>query len=197
MKILLLTIIAFTLYSKAEAKVPRSILPKKIEIELAELSTRFDSILEKECSSNCYSKGCTYGDHKVVKEQDSRLPGLNFSDKSSTSLDYQYYLTKAVCSYAYEDSLSKDQVKQLNQRLKTKLSDGSLSVTVKSKALSEALESEESLIPEETSSKVTEAVISVLPYVIVLLTALLTTILFIWALRRVGKESLAEKMKMF
>lgn len=195
MNLLLLSILLFCINSSAEAKVPRSILPKSIELELQDLSKEFSKVLKKECSSNCYSNSCSYGNHKVVKEQDSRLPGLNFSDKPSTKLDYQYYLTSAVCNYAYEGDISDTEIKKLNQRLQAKLSNASLKVSIKSKKLSEAITKEETLLPEEMTAKILNSAISVLPYILVLLALLFSTILFIWALRRVGKESFAEKLK--
>ena len=120
---------------------------------------------------------------------------MNFSDKSSASLDYQYYLTKATCSYAYEADISETEISKLNQRLKAKLSNGTLSVAVRSKKLSDAIEKNIPLVPEEITTKILNSVVSVLPYILVLLTLLITAIGIIWALRRVGKESFSEKLK--
>ena len=195
MKLLFITLLLLGWNQNLVAKVPRSVLPKSIEKDISRLQTKFNKVLKKECRSECFPKSCVYGDHKVVREKDSSLPGLNFDNKSTKSLDYQYYLTKAECSYAYEGDISADEVKSLNQRLQTKLSDSQLRVSIKSKELSNALESESEVIPDELNEKLSDAIISVLPYILVLLSLLLSAICFIWAIRRVGKESFSEKLK--
>ena len=140
MKLILTTLLLINWTSTLVAKVPRAVIPKSIKDDLRELDKKFSTTLQKECENKCYSKGCTYGNHKVVREKDSSLPGLNFDNRLTRSLDYQYYLTKAECSYAFETIVSDAEIAQLNQRLKTKLSNANLKLSIKSKKLFEAIE---------------------------------------------------------
>ncbi|HEX5751629.1 MAG TPA: hypothetical protein VFZ09_35735 [Archangium sp.] len=171
----------------------------------------------------CFSKGCVYRDHVTVDmPRTSSLPGLGQTEGPG-SVPPQEYLTQAQCEFTHEKSVSTQDVQALVRRLEQRLSKGWLKVKVgrqilqpispglrESPPLPEppkppAPEVEEKPVaPVEPPAPVTwqadvalrELWVSLLPHfswMIALIMLTMAALTIIWALRRLGRETLEEK----
>ena len=171
----------------------------------------------------CFSKGCVYRDHVTVDmPRTSSLPGLGQTEGPG-SVPPQEYLTQAQCEFTHEKSVSTQDVQALVRRLEQRLSKGWLKVKVGrqilqpiSPGLRESPQTpeppkplapvaeEKPVTPVEPPAPVTwqadvalrELWVSLLPHfswmiAVIMLTMAALTI--IWALRRLGSETLEEK----
>jgi len=201
----------------AAAPLPDKHVPPTVLMELRALENQFDLALVHDCApERCVSKGCVYRDHVVVDlPRSSSLPGLGQSEGVG-SVPPQEYLTQAHCDFAHEKSVAPRDVQALAKRLEQRLSKGWLQVTVGRQILepiSPAL-SESPLPPTPPAAKPVEPAppppvpqwewnvaarelwLSLLPHfswMIAVLLGTLATLSVIWALRRLGRESLEEK----
>ncbi|MET0405314.1 MAG: hypothetical protein ABW123_23060 [Cystobacter sp.] len=171
----------------------------------------------------CFSKGCVYRDHATVDmPRTSSLPGLGQAEGPG-SVPRQEYLTQVQCEFTHEKSVSTQDVQALVRRLEQRLSKGWLKVKVGRQILQpispglrespppteapkpqpppppvveeKPLEPQE---PPEWDARVAlrELWVHLLPHfawMIALVMVTLSALTFIWALRRLGRETLEEK----
>lgn len=219
---LLLALPASVLAQESTAPVPQKHIPPPVLLELRALEHQFDSALVRDCApERCVSKGCTYRDHVVVDmPRTSSLPGIGQTEGPG-SVPAQEYLTEASCDFAHEKAVSTRDVQALVRRLEQRLSKGWLKVTVGhqvlepiSPALSEPPAPKPEPVPEpkveapppppapappaqwEAGVALRELWVSLLPHfswMIALVLSTVAALIIIWALRRLGKESLEEK----
>ncbi|MBN1205366.1 MAG: hypothetical protein JXB05_10625 [Myxococcaceae bacterium] len=216
---LMLVLPSSALAQESTAPVPQKHIPSPVLLQLRALEHQFDSALVRDCApERCVSKGCVYRDHVVVDmPRASSLPGIGQSEGPG-SVPAQEYLTEASCDFAHEKSVSNRDVQALVRRLEQRLSKGWLKVTVGhqvlapiSPTLSEPPPPKPEPIPEpraepppppappapwDSDIALRELWVSLLPHfawMIALLLGTLAALLIIWALRRLGKESLEEK----
>ena len=201
------------------AAIPEKHIPSPVVAELRNLESHFDEALLHDCAiERCVSKGCVYRDHAVVDlPRSSSLPGLG-QDQGPGSVAAQEYLTEARCDFAHEKSVSARDAQALVRRLEQRLSRGWLKVTVGRQILepiSASLSESPPPKPEpvakpkadppaappapvkwETEVAKRELWLSLLPHfswMIAVFLATLAALVIIWALRRLGRESLQEK----
>jgi hypothetical protein len=201
----------------AQSSVPKREIPPTVLGELSEIQNQFEHALAADCSAQrCFSKGCVYVDHAVADRPRARsLPGFSM-DPGPGSVETQAFLTRARCGFTYEPSVTADDAQALSRRLQSKVSMGWTSVSVSAKELQplpaymgfapgeEPVEEEEPELviepeePEWTAGiAVRELWVSLLPHawwMIGLVMATVAGTLLIWAWRRVGRESLEERM---
>jgi hypothetical protein len=218
---LLIALPLSALAQESTVSVPQKHIPAPVLLELRALERQFDLGLVRDCApERCVSKGCVYRDHAVVDmPRTSSLPGIGQSEGPG-SVPAQEYLTEAACDFAYEKAVSTRDVQALVRRLEQRLSKGWLKVTVGSQvlapispALSESPTPKPEPVPEpkveppppaspappaqwESSVALRELWVSLLPHfawMIALVLSTLAALIIIWALRRLGKESLEEK----
>jgi len=210
------------LAQESTVPVPQKHIPSPVLLALRALERQFDLALVRDCASErCVSKGCVYRDHVVVDmPRASSLPGIGQSEGPG-SVPAQEYLTEASCDFAHEKSVASRDVQALARRLEQRLSKGWLKVTVGaqvlapiSPALSEPPAPKPEPVPEprvepppppatpvppaqwDSNVALRELWVSLLPHfswMIALVLGTLAALLIIWALRRLGKESLEEK----
>jgi len=218
---LLLAVSSSALAQESPVQVPQKHIPAPVLLELRALSHQFDSALVRDCApERCVSKGCVYRDHVVVDmPRTSSLPGIGQSEGPG-SVPAQEYLTEASCDFAHEKSVASRDVQGLVRRLEQRLSKGWLKVTVGSQvlapispALSEPPAPKPEPVPEprvepvpppqpappaqwDSAVAVRELWVSLLPHfawMIAVVFGTVAALIIIWALRRLGKESLEEK----
>lgn len=216
---LLLALPFSALAQESTVPVPQKHIPAPVLLELRALERQFDLALVRDCApERCVSKGCAYRDHVVVDmPRTSSLPGIGQSEGPG-SVPAQEYLTEASCDFAHEKSVATRDVQALARRLEQRLSKGWLKVTVGaqvlapiSPALSEPPAPKPEPVPEpkveappppappaqwESGVALRELWVSLLPHFAWMIALVLTTfsaLIIIWALRRLGKESLEEK----
>lgn len=202
---------------------PTNQIPPAILAALKNLENQFDLALAQDCApERCFSKGCVYGDHAIVdKPRTASLPGLGEA-QGPGSVAAQEYLTQARCEFTHEKAVPARDVKALVNRLQQKLSKGWLVVTVGTLALDPVSPKlRESVAPKEPEPEpaappapppeppaplvnpewdpkvaVRELWLSLLPHfswMIALVLVTLAALTIIWALRRLGRESIEEK----
>ncbi|WP_224367853.1 hypothetical protein [Hyalangium versicolor] len=220
---LLLALPVSALAQESTVPVPQKHIPATVLLELRALERQFDSALIRDCApERCVSKGCVYRDHAVVDmPRSSSLPGIGQSEGPG-SVPVQEYLTEASCDFAHEKSVSARDVQGLVRRLEQRLSKGWLKVTVGrqvlepiSPTLSEPPAPKPEPVPPpkveppppaavaptppaqwESGVALRELWVSLLPHFAWMIAVVLGTVaalIIIWALRRLGKESLEEK----
>ena len=207
----------------AHAQVPDRQIPPSVLAEVRMLDNQFDLSLSADCDeSRCFSKGCTYVAHATAdRPASTSLPGLGL-DPGPGSVPAQEYLTRARCTFAYEESVESDDAKKLARRLRNKLSTGWVVVDVTTQRLQPlpqylqeppapempeeaeeaALAEEEPPVapPVETWSfgvAARELWVALLPHFFWMIGVTLLTMAgaaLIWAWRRVGRESLEDRM---
>lgn len=194
------------------APIPHKHIPSSVLLEIHSLEQHFKSNLLRDCpSEHCMAKGCNYSEHMMVDAgPSSALPGIG-SDKGPGSAAGQAYLTAAQCEFAYERTLlTAKEAQALARRLGQGLSKGWLHVSVLAQPLlpaPAALQTEPEPTPVavsvDTDNPVEQPTIgwqlwSLLsphtPWLVAWLLALVSCLLLIWALRRLGKPSVAEQM---
>ncbi len=208
--------------AQSRTPVPENHIPSTVLMELRTLESTFDLALAQDCASEkCFSKGCVYRDHVVVDmPRQSSLPGLP-DLQGPGSVPAQEYLTSARCEFTHEPSVPAKDVQALVRRLEQRLSKGWLRVQVARQLLlpiSEELrqaptpavppapEVTEEVAPvpppapvEETFTAgmaLRELWVTLLPHfawMIALVLVTLGALTVIWALRRLGKETVEEK----
>jgi hypothetical protein len=200
--------------------VPQKHIPPTVLMELRLLENQFDLALARDCApERCVSKGCVYTDHTVVDlPRNTSLPGLGQAEGLG-AVPPQEYLTQARCDFAHEKSVSSRDVQALVRRLEQRLSKGWLQVSIGrqilepiSPSLSESPEPKAPPAPPveppapvvppgpppewEAGVALRELWVSLLPHfswMIAVVLATVATLLVIWGLRRLGKESIEEK----
>jgi hypothetical protein len=202
--------------------IPQKHIPPPVLMELRALEGQFDLALSRDCApERCVSKGCAYRDHVVVDmPRATSLPGINQAEGPG-SVPVQEYLTQARCEFAHEKSVAARDVQALVRRLEQRLSKGWLQVTVGRQILdpiSPALSQSPPPRPEpvapppavappeqqpqpppprwEGDVALRELWLSLLPHfswMIAVVLATLATLLIIWGLRRLGRESIEER----
>jgi hypothetical protein len=200
----------------AGTPVPQKHIPPPVLLELRALESQFDLALARDCApERCVSKGCAYRDHVVVDmPRASSLPGIAQAEGPG-SVPAQEYLTQARCDFAHEKSVSARDVQALVRRLEQRLSKGWLQVSVGrlildpiSPSLSESPPPKPEPAPPQPKVEapqpagwdravaLRELWLNLLPHfswMVALVLATLAALLVIWALRRLGRESLEEK----
>ncbi len=207
----------------APTPVPQSHVPAPVLLELRTLESQFDLALAQDCApERCFSKGCVYREHVTVDmPRTSSLPGLGQTEGPG-SVPPQEYLTEAQCEFTHEKSVPTRDVQALVRRLEQRLSKGWLKVKVGrqilqaiSPSLRESPPAPEPPAPPqpepvveakpvepaapttwEADIALRELWVSLLPHfswmiAVVLVTMAAMTI--IWALRRLGRETIEEK----
>jgi len=198
--------------------VPQSHIPPPVVLEMRALERQFDQALAQDCApERCFSKGCVYRDHAAVDmPRAGSLPGLGTSEGPG-SVAPQEYLTQARCEFTHEKSVEPRDVQVLARRLEQRLSKGWLKVSVGRQTLEplpqslrDAPAAEPAQAPPPASPAAAPAPppawgpavagrelwLSLLPHfswMIALVLATLAALSLIWALRRLGRESLEEK----
>ena len=174
--------------------------------------------------TRCFSKGCVYVDHTVAdRPRRSSLPGLG-NEPGPTPSDAQAYLTRARCSFTVETNVSARDAEAIGQRLTDKLTSGWLLVDVTHQRLRpvprylqdpvpepepEEDETEDTDVPVEVEPEpepepeltlasatrdLWETLLPHLYWMIALFLVTVATVLIIWAIRRVGRTTLEERM---
>lgn len=202
--------------ARAQSRVPDRQVPPSVFAELASLEARFDVALAADCDAErCFSRGCTYVDHAVADRPRARsLPGLA-ADPGPGAGPVQEYLTRATCSFAYEESIEAKDVQALSRRLQAKLSKGWTVVTVDQERLSplppyvgqtpveEPPPVEEPVVeppPVERPPPITwvrELWTTLLPHLFWMIGVGLVTLaaaVLIWAWRRLGADTIEDRM---
>ncbi len=195
--------VAFIAAPCLAAPPPKEIIPPSVGMEAGELSRKFEKALYEQCRpGQCYAKGCTPISHEIVtKRGDVSLPGI-YNGRGEDSLDTpQAYLTQAQCAYSFENTLDTKMIQDLDRRLTTILSAGFLAVKVSSQALPPSHEElKEPAKPTERSKaeimqdELWHQFLPALPWLAGLLLAVLATMSLVWAFRRLGKESIEDKL---
>ena len=203
--------LALSAYAAPKRQIPPAVLN---EVRL--LENRFDIALAEDCASErCYSKGCVYVDHAVTDQPRSMsLPGLG-QDPGPGSVEPQEFLTQAQCSFAYEDSIDSADVRALSRRLSKKMTKGWTTVSVSTQKLEplpeymrsapkpeqpaqpDPVELPEPEPPPPPATFARELWNALLPHLFWMLGILLATgaaATLIWAWRRLGQQTLEEKM---
>jgi len=179
---------------------PKEKIPAEMLLQLNALDLNFANLVSKECGPDqCIHRGCVYLKHEVVTlKSGSSLPGLSMGqDNAMEDSSPQYFLSQARCEYAYEPSLESDAVKKLDERFTAKLSKGILRVSIKSFALPERPKS-----TMLTDAKVVEEGIvakflnEYLAHLIFIALALILFLVIVWSLRRLGKDSMEDELRM-
>ncbi len=214
-----MTLLLVALATPAQARPPRRAVPAAVLTELGRLEDRFADALALDCAPDrCFSKGCVYVDHAVVDQpRKSSLPGL-FPDEGPGAVEAQAWLTKAQCSFAHEPAAQAADVEVLRQRLQGRVATGWTSVAVSAVALAplppyfhegptgpeddaaDPAEDESAPPAPLTAASAGEALWStLLPHsfwMVGLGLATLAVALLLWAWRRLGVETIDEKMLM-
>jgi hypothetical protein len=206
--------------SPGPSPIPEGQIPPAVLAQLKGLENQFDLALAQDCApERCFSKGCVYGAHVVAdKPRSGSLPGLG-DERGPGSVASQEYLTQATCEFAHEKSIPVKDVQALIKRLQQKLSKGWMVVTVENKLLepiSAGLRDSPPPPPEpvvapppakaetppapsptwELGVAMRELWVSLLPHfswMIAVVLGTLATLIIIWGLRRLGRESLEDK----
>ena len=215
--LLLLSLSPWAALAQAVTPVPQSHIPAPVLMELRSLEAQFDAALARDCApERCFSKGCVYRDHATVDmPRNGSLPGLGATEGPG-SVPPQDYLTSARCEFTHEKAVPQKDVQALVKRLEQRLSKGWLQVTVDHEVLepiSPSLRESPPAPPEpqpppapevkpaapaawDGKVAVRELWVSLLPHfswMIAVFLATLAALVIIWALRRLGRESLQEK----
>jgi hypothetical protein len=213
-----IVLLAAPVASAQQPRAPRSQVPPTVLSEVAQLQSRFELALSLDCDAGwCFSKGCSYVDHSVAdRPRATSLPGLG-GDPGPGSVEPQAWLTQARCGFTYESEMASDDVQALVRRLGSRLSQGWLVVSIEAQALAplpdhlkeppapdaavEASDEAElaaaAAPPTLTMSVATrELWTSLLPHFWWMVGVGLVTLagtMWIWAFRRVGRESVEER----
>lgn len=191
---------------------PENQIPPHVLAEVALLENAFELALASDCNTKmCFPKGCAYVDHTVTDRPRRRsMPGLA-DEWGPGSVEAQEYLTRARCSFAHEESLAAEDVAALSRRLEARLSKGWVVVGVDGQKLAplpayvaeppkpakpEAPEEEE-VEPAPPPSWGAELWAALLPHtwwMVLLAMGTFAVMVLIWAFRRVGQESLEDRM---
>ena len=208
----------------AAQTVPQNHIPSPVLLEVRALERQFDAVLSADCAPElCAAKGCSYLDHVSVDlPRNGSLPGLS-TDQGPGSVPPQEYLTEARCQLTHEKSVSAKDVVALTRRLEQRLSKAWLKVTVNAELL-EPIPAALRRSPEDTPPPpppvpekeppeqdkpdvpappwdpqlaLRELWLTLLPHfawmiAVVMLT--IATLMLIWAGRRLGSETIEEKM---
>lgn len=205
------------------APVPHNHVPPTVLMELRAVERQFDLALAQDCApERCFSKGCVYGNHVTVDlPRSGSLPGLGHSEGPG-SVPPQEYLTEARCEFTHEKAVSSRDVQALVRRLEQRLSKGWLKVTVGRQILEPVSQSlRESPAPVEqrpasppppptappppeqkpsptweSGVALRELWVALLPHfswMIALVLGTLASLVIIWGLRRLGRESIEER----
>lgn len=195
----------------AQSKVPDRQIPPSVLTELEIIENRFNLALAADCDPTvCFATGCNYVDHDVAdRPRSSSLPGLG-EDAGPGNGGAQEFLTRARCGFAHEASIPAEDAQALAQRLQAKVSTGWTSVSVSSKLLDPlppslqepvAPEEPEPVTPPEPEWSVALAArelwTTLLPHLAWMIALGLVTVAgtsLIWAWRRVGRDSLEDRM---
>lgn len=215
---LLLALAALPSGALAQAPLPQKHIPASVLMELRMLESQFDVALGHDCApERCVSKGCVYGDHMVLDTpRSSSLPGIAQSEGPG-SVPPQEFLTQARCDFAHEKSVAPRDALALVKRLEQRLSRGWLRVTVghqilepisadlgvspKSAETEPAPKAEPAVAPQppaawERGVAARELWLKLLPHFFWMIGLVLATVaglVFVWALRRLGRETVEEK----
>ena len=218
-----LGLLASSAHAQATAQmVPQNHVPPSVVMEVRALDREFGAALSSDCApERCVSKGCAYADHVTIDlPRTASLPGLGNTEAGPGSVPPQEYLTEAVCQLAYEKSVADRDVRALKHRLEQRLSKAWLKVTVVPELLepvpaalresptppppplpppAPALDDKAPPPPPvwDASAAVHELWNTLLPHfawMIALMMVTISALLFIWALRRLGRESVEEKL---
>ena len=175
-------------------------------------------------SDRCFSKGCVYVDHTVAdRRRSSSLPGLG-GDDSPDPEAAQAYLTRARCAFTVEPSVTARDGESIAQRLRDKLTNGWLVVDVVQQRLRplprylqepipdvepEPEETDDTDVPHSVEpepepeppltfgrmfEQLWATLLPHLAWMIALLLGTLAVVSVIWAWRRVGQQTLEERM---
>ena len=213
--LLLLTSLAMA-QGAPERQVPPSVLA-----EVHALENKFEIALVDDCNTErCFPKGCVYVDHAVTdRPRRTSLPGLGEGSPGPGSVEAQQFLTRARCSFAYEESVDSEDVANLSRRLESKLSKGWMIVGVDAQKLQPlpdylqekpAPDLEEEPVEEEPEIPLEPEVpewsfalalrelwVSLLPHAWWMIGLGMLTVMgtvLIWAFRRVGQASIEDQM---
>lgn len=196
--------------SAQDAGPPKRTIPPSLLGDLETVQERFEVALAADCDRTlCYSKGCSYLAHTLAdRPPSSSMPGLG-EGPGPGSVVPQAWLTQARCEFAYESSLEVADARALARRLQLKVSSGYTVVEVGSQALPAlpvALQDEppvEEPVPEPPPGPppppdpLRELWLTLLDHFYWMIGLGLVTVcagILIWAWRRLGRESLEERM---
>ncbi|SMF71099.1 hypothetical protein [Pseudobacteriovorax antillogorgiicola] len=180
------------------ANRPKEKIPAEMLMQVRELDLAFQNLLRQECpQETCVYRGCVYQRHEVVTMQANRsLPGLSTGTRDQVKgNEPQYFLSRARCEYAYETSLSKDDVANLDRRLAAKLSKGILKVSMKAIPLPDAPRFAAEDLPSQSQTILEKFIEKHFDTGVLALLGLVTILILIWAFRRLGKDSLEDKLR--
>ena len=198
LKTLALVILPLSELTMAQTvRTPKEKIPPEMLHELKVLDMKFAKVLAGECSpGQCVYRGCLYQRHEVVTlKSNRRLPGLSIGNPEIADHAPQYFLSRAMCEYAYEPGLDEQVVKDLDKRLEAKLSKGILKVSLKSVPLPKHPDALSALGVTQGKSILADFLGE---YIAPLVFTLLGSVLFltmIWAWRRLGKDSLEDQLR--
>ncbi len=172
-------------------------VPSVIKAKVKSIEDRFFSVIQEECPEGlCYPTGC--GNSRFVtidQRQDSSLPGLE--TEATTTSTIQYKLSSVRCEFTYEPSMSQAALNKLKRRLQLRVKEVGVQVLMQAKKLEAKAPTGE--IPEDpmTQSKNNQPfdpkealyneVLPFIPWILVLLALLFSTLVLIWGFRRLAK----------
>jgi len=206
----------------AATDVPNRSVPPAVMMELRVVESEFKAALATDCAPDrCFVKGCAYESHLTLDQpREGSLPGLPV-EGGIGSVAAQDFLTRARCSFAHENTVRSSDVGKLARRLEKRLSRGLLTVVVAPEALepipkslakadpndpeaddTKPPESTEPLLPPEPVELTTDVMLLQLwnqllphtPWMTAILLFTFMTLVLIWAGRRLGAQSIEEKM---
>lgn len=196
----------------AQSKVPDRQIPPSVLAELDGIENRFRLALGADCDPKlCFATGCTYVDHDVAdRPRSSSLPGLG-EGQGPGSGEAQEFLTRARCGFTHEPAIPAEDAEALAQRLQAKVSTGWTSVAVTSRLLDPLPPSLQEPVPEEPAPEAAappepewsvaragrELWTTLLPHLAWMIALVLGTgagTALIWAWRRVGRDSIEDRM---
>lgn len=172
-------------------------VPPVVKQQVLEIQDRFGAVLDEECPSNqCYSVGCKASRFETLDQtQDSSLPGL---ETDGNTVKPQYHLSSVLCEFAYEPTLSADDLNNIRQRVGQKVKTVGVNVQLSTRRLqtkasepaATAVTPKEPPVPMVDPSIKRQLWAKILPFVPWFLAAFMITgitLLLIWASRRLGR----------
>ncbi|MGE0173755.1 MAG: hypothetical protein AB7T49_13240 [Oligoflexales bacterium] len=172
--------------------------PPAIKEAIDQIEQKFSLLLEDECDDeSCYSIGCEVTKFNTLDQKEvSSLPGFN-DDVPAEAVSYK--LASAVCEYAHEPALTKEQVDNLTARLKQKITSPGVIIQIRPKALKPKIEEEEpGVIPKDKTVTTNDFWREFLPFAPWLITLFVVSLIgygWIWAFRRLGRQKKKEGSK--
>jgi hypothetical protein len=186
----------FLIIDNARTEADAIQTPPSVLMELQNYQDHFSAVLQEECPGKfCSPVGCEVSGFLTLdQQQDASLPGLETS--AETVKIPQYKLSSVRCEFAYEASITEQELISLRQRIlaKTKMAGTSLNLVARKlppKPETLTLKPEATPIDDKTAKEppiVPESRWSLLaPWMVFAVVLASLALLLIWGYRRIGK----------